>query len=108
MPRVLVYTTTKKFDNFRRNLGPAMQLGLDEFLGEVVTYAQAFAPVDTGRLRREIHKTSKGVNAPTPYASYQEFGTYKMAAQPFIRPALQAVTPGAARYFGGLGKKMLE
>lgn len=51
-----------------------------------------------GRLRGEIHTvpatTSDGlviarVVAPTPYAKYQEFGTRRHAAQPFLRPALR-------------------
>lgn len=56
--------------------------------------AQKAAPVDTGQLRRSIQLdiTRNGmtavVSANTEYAAYQEYGTRKMAAQPFLRPSL--------------------
>lgn len=54
--------------------------------------AQSTCPVDTGRLRSEI-----GYNADAggcefwsdaPYSAYQEYGTYKMKAQPYFEAAL--------------------
>lgn len=55
------------------------------------------APRDTGKLEQSIHKDQKvgrrgpevHVGADVPYAKYQEFGTSKNRAHPFIRPALQ-------------------
>lgn len=54
------------------------------------------APVDTGRLRNSIGVTngsdSRGpyvdVGPTTDYAIHVEFGTSRMAAQPFVRPGL--------------------
>jgi len=83
-------------------------------------YAKRNAPVDTGALRNSIYtvtKTSDGYGAaasgtkgrtteehPTPsgkiianvgpcvdYAEFQEFGTSKMAAQPYMTPAVEQV-----------------
>ena len=55
--------------------------------------AVRMCPVDTGRLRNSIHTEkvddfhwfmADGVD----YGIYQEFGTIRMRAQPFFRPAL--------------------
>ena len=64
---------------------------------EVEHDAQRFVPVDTGRLQRTLSSEVKGltgrVYAGDPaggvdYHTYQEFGTSKMQAQPYLRPAL--------------------
>lgn len=60
--------------------------------------AKNLAPVDTGRLRSSINgrlaRDSQGVvgivGTNVHYAIFQEFGTRYMAAQPFLRPALDA------------------
>ena len=59
----------------------------------VLRRAKQKAPVDTGNLRGSINKppaTPSGVEviSPAEYSIYQEFGTYKMAAHPYMRPAL--------------------
>lgn len=65
---------------------------------EIVRDARSRAPVDTGQLRSSIkavsleHGKSAEVMADTDYAAFVEFGTYKMAAQPFLTPAVQAHT----------------
>ena len=50
------------------------------------------APVDQGRLKGSIKFKVKGdevqIGTNVEYAVYQEYGTYKMAAHPFLRPAL--------------------
>ena len=60
--------------------------------------AKISAPVDTGRLRASIThelQTEKDeliglVGTNVVYAKYQEFGTYKMPAHPFLFPALES------------------
>ena len=62
--------------------------------------AKQNAPVDTGRLRSSITwrlgRDSQGllgiVGTNVQYAPYVEFGTARQAAQPYLRPALQAAT----------------
>lgn len=58
----------------------------------ILDEAQANCPVDTGFLQSTGFIQAVGdevqVGFEAPYASYVEFGTYKMAAQPFLRPAL--------------------
>lgn len=67
--------------------------------------AQAKAPVDTGTLRASIHVRDVQASATevsatvstggeaSEYAEYQEVGTSKMAAQPYMTPALVAHQP---------------
>ncbi len=57
-------------------------------------HAKRYAPVDTGRLRSSIITSPKYpadkiiVADGVKYGIHQEFGTTKMKAQPFMRPAL--------------------
>ncbi len=61
----------------------------------IVRDAQALAPVDTGALRSSIHAETREagksaeIMVDVPYAAYVEYGTYKMAAQPFLSPAVE-------------------
>ena len=54
-------------------------------------YAKLKCPVDTGRLRNSItHATQDDVEyigTNVEYAAYVEFGTSKMGARPYIKPA---------------------
>lgn len=53
--------------------------------------SQDLCPVDTGFLKAsgfvQIRSGDVEIGYDAPYASFVEFGTYKMAAQPFLRPA---------------------
>lgn len=87
----------------------------------VTAQSKALAPVDTGQLRNSImyiapsltggrndspgKKSSKEitvspkhgevyVGANLDHAVYQEFGTRKMAPQPFLRPAIDQIVKG--------------
>ena len=62
--------------------------------------AKQAAPVDTGALRASIGSTIAGdrlsaeIGPTVAYAPYQEWGTSRMAAHPFMGPAVDAVEPG--------------
>lgn len=65
--------------------------------GQVQAQAKQIAPKRTGFMANNIlvepvKKTATSVtgtvNAKADYSSFVEFGTYKMSAQPFIRPAV--------------------
>lgn len=55
-------------------------------------YSQQLCPVDTGYLKStgyiRVNGNDVEVGYEADYASYVEFGTYKMAAQPYLRPAI--------------------
>lgn len=59
----------------------------------IVRDAKAVVPVDTGKLKRSIRVVSTSklrvtVEAQANHASYVEYGTYKMAARPYMTPAV--------------------
>lgn len=66
---------------------------------DIEARAKEEAPVDTGNLRNSIktESSSDGLSAAVgthvEYGIYQEFGTYKMPAHPYMRPAAEAVEP---------------
>jgi HK97 gp10 family phage protein len=71
--------------------------------------AKQFAPVDTGALRNSIEtEEGKGISAivhdGVEYGKYQEFGTYKMAAQPFMIPAIEKNTENIISLLAGIFK----
>lgn len=56
------------------------------------------APVRTGNLRRSIHHAidtphHATVGTNVEYAPYVEYGTSRMAAQPYLTPAVEAARP---------------
>jgi HK97 gp10 family phage protein len=67
---------------------------ITESTRKVQKTARELAPKDTGYLYRSIHRKlyprqrSGVVYTTTEYASYQEFGTSKMKAQPYMIPAV--------------------
>ena len=75
-------------DGIEERVGAAIAAGAET----VKEHAQSICPVDTGALRDSIavsqNGTSAQISANTDYAAYVEFGTSKMAAQPYLVPAL--------------------
>lgn len=70
-------------------------------VADVETQAKARCPVDTGALRASIQgrltgDTSGEVAVGQEYGVYVEYGTATAPAQPFLRPAAEAVAPGFA------------
>lgn len=63
--------------------------------------AKQSAPVDTGFLKNSIHYEKTGeasctVSVGASYAVYQEFGTSKMPAHPFLFPAFVSTSNSLA------------
>lgn len=87
---------------FIRELPQAVQEAGDEITGlaaaMVETEAKRIVPVRTGTLQRSIHTEhpKQGewtVGSKIHYAGFVEYGTRKMAAQPYLRPAWETVQP---------------
>ena len=73
---------------------------MNEAVNAVEQAAQRYAPVKTGELRSSISGSVSGstvanctgrVSASARHAGFVEFGTSRMAAQPYLRPALSAI-----------------
>jgi len=80
---------------------------LEEGAREVARAAQASAPVLTGSLRGSIEAVPVGtLRARTlvgvRYGVFQELGTAKMSANPYLRPALDRVWPRVLQNLEGL------
>lgn len=75
----------------------AMKAGIDETMGRCVEMAKSLVRVDTTTLQGSIRFTPTKVSGKgaegswgsydVNYAIYQELGTYKMPAKPYLRPA---------------------
>ena len=80
---------SKAVDTAFQSLGP-----------KLLTNMQGKTPVDTGELRgseaQSVGSKTLTLTAGTDHAKYVEFGTRKMAAQPFMRPTVE----GAAGQVG--------
>jgi HK97 gp10 family phage protein len=67
---------------------------LDQGGADIETMAEQLVAVRTGYLRSTIYHKVEGLSleagATADYAVYQEFGTSRMAAHPFLRPAFDA------------------
>jgi len=68
---------------------------MTEVGAEMMSYSRSIVPVRTGWLRSSIFfqismELEAQFGAAATYALFVEYGTWKMAARPFIRPALDA------------------
>lgn len=73
---------------------PDYSEGFEIFVETFLDTAQDLVPVDTGYLMSSIDASTDEVSvtceADCEYAQYVEYGTYKMRAQPYFVPALEA------------------
>jgi HK97 gp10 family phage protein len=82
-----------------------------EHANKIASDARARAPVQTGFLRSSIHVESvtAGKEAQivvgADYGRFVEYGTYKMAARPFLIPALEA---DKQAFFDDLGRGLIK
>jgi HK97 gp10 family phage protein len=82
---------------------------IEKYLVLIETAAKRYARVDTGEMRDEIHHELRGmvgeVISDTDHSAANEYGTARMAAHPFIRPAFEQYAPEFLRelqaLFGG-------
>lgn len=86
------YTSHKK--EALAKIEAAIPKALEIVGGTAERHVKEITPVDTGRLRNSIAHAMVGNNATAvgtsvEYAIYVEFGTYKMSAQPYLRPGIE-------------------
>jgi HK97 gp10 family phage protein len=83
-------------ERLTKEMEPRAEKVLDDTAFQVETEAKNSAPVLTGALRNSIHVEKPGrlyrtVGDSVDYGIYQELGTSRMAAQPFLVPAVEKV-----------------
>lgn len=92
-----VYELGADLKRYGAETQPMAEAAVAKSAHDLEAHAKTQAPVDTGALMNSIGSTVAGLHAevgPTVhYAPYPEFGTYKMAPQPFMGPAADAVEP---------------
>jgi HK97 gp10 family phage protein len=87
--------------NLAANVRRAAHEAVLDAAAAITEEAKANAPVKTGFLRdsilmRAVAEARAEVKAYASYAVFQEFGTSKMAAQPFFTPAIETVRARAS------------
>lgn len=94
----------------------AANLALQKAALDVEARAKTLAPVDTGALQNSISRDMVGTGnqarveiGPTvEYGLYQELGTRRMAPQPYLGPALDAIEPGFVAAIESIGGRVLD
>ncbi len=91
------------------HITPAVRASVEASCALVEAAAKHYVPIDTGLLQSSIDtvieetgKTIVGRVAPhTDYAGFVEYGTRYMAAQPYMRPALDESRGPVLQLFRG-------
>ncbi len=110
----------KQFRAMKDSAQPGIiRSGLRASVKPIVTDAKERAPVDTGRLRKAIKVSVDrsrdrksmvakiGFDKKAWYGVFVEMGTAKMAAQPFLRPAMASKKGEVAKaFFAGVLKRI--
>jgi HK97 gp10 family phage protein len=96
--QVTIKLTDDRLRNLPRNLRRAGHDLVFKTAAAIEGQAKIICPHDTGYLRDSIIVTEKGemsavVGPHTDYEIYVEFGTYKMAARPYLTPAAEGARP---------------
>lgn len=82
----------------------ALEKAIDHAIHDAENICRREAPIDTGNLRRSIHKRKPGkcqgelTARGAPYWVYLQWGTSKMAANPFVTRTAQIVKPKVTPY----------
>lgn len=91
-----VFLDTSVLDKITKDLKPGAKKVVNQYGKLVTATAMSLAPVDTGALKASIGAESDMVDDLTyrvqdgvQYGVFQELGTHRMAAHPFIVPAVE-------------------
>lgn len=103
-----------KYGNAVKGVVDGTEKAVLKIAAKIASQAKVNAPVDQDALRPSIGYSTKTANTASPelsekpkegqalvgsnvgYALYQELGTRKMAAQPYLRPAVESVNGSPA------------
>ena len=82
----------------------ALDVAVDHAIHDAENICRREAPIDTGNLRRSIHKRRLGkcqgelTARGAPYWVYLQYGTSKMDANPFVTRTARRVKPKVQEY----------
>jgi hypothetical protein len=92
--KIITDTVSPKLAAFRGKIEPEVEKELDVVGADMKDISWNLVPVRTGFLQSTIYYIVNGFvlefGASANYAWYVEAGTWRIAARPFIRPALDA------------------
>jgi len=91
-----------KLSRFSDQLKPDVHLTMESYVQKMYEASCGLAPVRTGFLRgsiywRPINLMHFVFGAAADYAKFVEYGTSRVAARPFLRPAMDMVWPEMIR-----------
>ncbi len=106
---ITVKLDTRELDKLADSLNMETDRVIASAAFQVEAEAKARAPVDTGALKNSIHTEPKGnkiywVADGVEYGIYQEFGTHRMSAHPFMMPAVEKVRKQLDKMFAEIVK----
>lgn len=108
-----IFTIDIKFnDSYYKKLGlknhkgfeEALDIAIDHAIHDAENIARREAPIDTGNLRRSIHKNKPGKCQGelsvrgAPYWVYVQYGTVKMDDNPFVTRTARRIKPKIQQY----------
>lgn len=82
----------------------ALDVAVDHTIHDAENICRREAPIDTGNLRRSIHRNKPGKcqgelrARGAPYWVYVQYGTRKMSANPFVTRTARRVKPNLQKY----------
>ena len=111
MASVEIRLDTRELERIARGLNADVDDVLGILAHQVEGISKALAPVDTGALKNSIgtkrqKQNEWRVHDGVEYGIYQELGTSKMAAQPFMVPAAEKVARDMAS--GAIWRRIFE
>ena len=84
----------RRLEDIERGMRRGAEVGRKRATEALAAKVRELAPVDTGHLRSTVTATDDGVIVSAMYAAWVEFGTVRIVARPFVRPAVAMVAPG--------------
>lgn len=95
---ITIEVGSNRFGEIAAKLPALAAIAVRKAAADIAGFAARTAPVDTSALRNSIGwamagKTSAIVSVGVAYGAYVEYGTRKMAAQPYLTPAVEWMRP---------------
>jgi len=95
---ISIHVDTAKLEEIAAKSGQTTRQIIESAGKEVESYAKSFSRVDTGAMKSGWQSEMTGdmtarISNDVEYTIYNEFGTYKMSAQPMLTPAMEMIAP---------------